>query len=152
VRLVEARAAVPLPPAEVLELWLNTERWPTFVEGFGHLVQAEPGWPEPGARAIWESIPGGRGRVTERILERDARRIVSEVSEEALGGTQTLRVEAAQGADGSVVDLALEYELTRSGPLREVADAIFIKRALRDSLRRTLRRFAVEAEEEAGLR
>jgi hypothetical protein len=33
-----------------------------------------------------------------------------------------------------------------------VADAIFIRRALRDSLRRTLFRFAVEAEEEAGLR
>jgi hypothetical protein len=33
-----------------------------------------------------------------------------------------------------------------------VADALFIRRALRDALRRTVGRFAVEAEEEAGLR
>jgi hypothetical protein len=33
-----------------------------------------------------------------------------------------------------------------------VADALFIRRALRDALRRTLFRFTVEAEEEAGLR
>ena len=33
-----------------------------------------------------------------------------------------------------------------------VTDMLFIRRALRDSLERTLRRFAVEAEEEAGLR
>jgi hypothetical protein len=39
----------------------------------------------------------------------------------------------------------------RYGPLRAVADFIFIRRALRDSLRRTLRRFAVEAAEEARL-
>jgi hypothetical protein len=149
---VEARAPVVLAPGEALGLWLDTRRWPTFVEGFGHLVQTEPEWPEPGARVIWESIPGGRGRVTERIVEREPRRVVSEVFEEALRGTHTVRVEAAPDAGGSVVDLALEYELTRGGPFRELADAIFIKRALRDALRRTLRRFAVEAEEEAGLR
>jgi hypothetical protein len=33
-----------------------------------------------------------------------------------------------------------------------VADAVFIRRAIRDSLRRTMFRFSVEAEEEAGLR
>jgi len=33
-----------------------------------------------------------------------------------------------------------------------VTDLLFIRRALGDSLGRTLRRFAVEAEEEAGLR
>jgi hypothetical protein len=101
---------------------------------------------------VWESIPGGRGRVTERIVERDPRRVVTEVFEDALGGTQTVRVEAAPGGGGSVLDLSLEYELTRGGPFRELADAIFIRRALRDALRRTLRRFAVEAEDEAGLR
>jgi hypothetical protein len=152
VRRVEARGAVALAPGEALGLWLDTDRWPTFVEGFGHIVQVEPEWPEPGARVTWESIPGGRGRVTERIAERDPRRVVSEVFEDALGGTQTVRVEAAPGGGGSVVDLALEYELTRGGPFRELADAIFIRRALRDALRRTLRRFAVEAEDEAGLR
>ena len=48
--------------------------------------------------------------------------------------------------------MSLEYELTRYGPLGGVADALFIRRALRDSLRRTLYRFTIEAEEEANLR
>ncbi len=151
-RLVEARGSVPLAPAEALELWTNTDRWPTFVEGFGRLVEAEPEWPEPGARVAWDSIPGGRGRVIERVIERDPGRVVTQVSEDALAGMQTFRVEPAPGAGGSVVELALEYKLSGGGPFRDLADAIFIKRALRDSLRRTVRRFAVEAEEEAGLR
>ena len=53
--------------------------------------------------------------------------------------------------DGSEAELSLEYELAKYGPLRGVADALFIRRALRDMLRRTLRRFAIEAEEEASL-
>jgi hypothetical protein len=35
--------------------------------------------------------------------------------------------------------------------LRGLADALFIRRALRDSLRRTLSRVRIEAEEEARL-
>ncbi len=50
------------------------------------------------------------------------------------------------------MELSLEYTLTRYGPLNALADVLFMRRALRDSLARTVRRFAVEAEEEAGLR
>jgi hypothetical protein len=64
-------------------------------------------------------------------------------------GTQTLRVLPA--SDGSEAELSLEYELVKYGPLRGVADALFIRRALRDMLRRTLFRFGIEAEEEARL-
>ncbi|MGH2801570.1 MAG: hypothetical protein ACRDL4_00800, partial [Thermoleophilaceae bacterium] len=53
---------------------------------------------------------------------------------------------------GSRAELSLEYRLSKYGPLGVVADAIFIRRAIRDSLRRTLFRFALEAEEEASLR
>jgi hypothetical protein len=73
-----------------------------------------------------------------------------QVFEEALMGTQTLRV--APAPDGAEVELTLEYQLAKYGPLAGLADAIFIRRALRDSLRRTLYRFAVEAQDEAGLR
>jgi hypothetical protein len=65
-------------------------------------------------------------------------------------GLQSFR--AAESQNGSRVELSLEYTLTKYGPLGGLADAIFIRRALRDSLQRTLARFAVEAEEEAGLR
>ena len=59
--------------------------------------------------------------------------------------------EVGAGADAAEVELSLEYELARYGPLRGLADALFIRRALRDALRRTLYRFAIEAEEEASL-
>ena len=70
--------------------------------------------------------------------------------EERLVGVQTFR--AAESEGGARVELSLEYTLTKYGPLGAVADVIFIRRALRDSLRRTLFRFQIEAEEEAGLR
>ena len=54
-------------------------------------------------------------------------------------------------ASGCEVLVELDYELNEGGPLRAVADLIFIRRALRDSIRRTLQRFAVEAAEEAAL-
>ena len=98
---------------------------------------------------VWESTPDGRGRVTETVAENAPERFATHVYEKALTGTQTLR--ALPASDGSEVELSLEYELTRYGPLRGVADALFIRRALRDSLRRTLYRFAIEAEEEAEL-
>jgi hypothetical protein len=149
VRRASARAALPLTPPEVLRLWADVERWPSFVEGFARRLQLSPEWPARGARVVWESTPDGRGRVTEAVKESESDRFSTQVFEEALAGTQTLRVLPA--SDGSEVELSLEYELAKYGPLRGVADALFIRRALRDMLRRTLRRFAIEAEEEARL-
>jgi hypothetical protein len=134
----------------VLALWSDVERWPSFVEGFARRLELAPDWPAEGARVVWESTPDGRGRVTETVTENSSDRFATQVFEEALAGTQMLRVVPAE--DGSEVELSLEYELQRYGPLAGVADAIFIRRALRDALRRTLFRFGVEAEEEAGLR
>ncbi len=150
-RTAEARIAVPLDPDDALTLWADPARWPAFVEGFGRIESVDRDWPGPGAKAVWDSTPGGRGRVTEQVTERDGARLSMQVFEDALAGTQTFA--AAPGPDGgSVVQLRLDYELARGGPLRGVADWVFIRRALRDALRRTLQRFAVEAEEEAGLR
>ena len=149
-RRAGATASVPLTPAEALRLWTNVERWPTFVEGFARQLERSPGWPERGARVVWESNPEGRGRVTETVTDNTPDRFSTQVFEEALMGTQTLRVVPA--SNGSEVELSLEYELVKYGPLAGVADAIFIRRALRDALRRTLFRFGIEAEEEAGLR
>jgi hypothetical protein len=98
---------------------------------------------------VWESKPDGRGRVTETVVESRADLFSTQVYEAALAGTQTLR--ALPADDGSEVELALEYELSRYGPLGGVADALFIRRALRDMLRRTLYRFGIEAEEAARL-
>jgi len=149
VRRASARATVPLTPPEALGLWAEVDRWPSFIEGFARPLEVVRGWPEVGGRVVWESTPDGRGRVTETVTERTADRFSTQVYESALVGTQTLRVLPAN--DGSEVELSLEYELARYGPLRGLADAIFIRRALRDALKRTLFRFAIEAEEEARL-
>jgi hypothetical protein len=149
VKRASARSPLPLPPAEVLRLWSDVDRWPTFVEGFARRLELTESWPEPGSRIVWESTPDGRGRVTEAVKESESDRFSTQVYETALTGVQTFRALPANG--GSEVELSLEYQLTRYGPLRGLADALFIRRALRDSLRRTLYRFAVEAEEETRL-
>lgn len=149
-RTAGAGTDVPLAPAAALALWADVSRWPSFVEGFARLVENDPGWPAPDARLVWESVPAGRGRVTEKVVESSEDRIATMVFEERLAGRQEFRV--APGPRGAAVELSLEYTLNKYGPLGVVADALFIRRAIRDSLRRTLFRFGVEAEEEAGLR
>jgi hypothetical protein len=151
VRRASAQADLVLTPEAALRLWCDPDRWPTFVEGFARVLERSPDWPAEGARVVWESKPSGRGRVTEKVVAAPGPdRFATQVFEERLHGTQTLRVVESEG--GSRAELALEYQLTKYGPLGAVADAIFIRRAIRDMLRRTLRRFSVEAEEEAGLR
>jgi hypothetical protein len=154
-RTAGASAPLALDPPSAIELWTDVRRWATFVEGFGHTLELADEWPEEGARVVWESTPGGRGRVTEKVVERTVlggggRVFATQIFEAALIGIQRLR--AVPVAHGSAVELTLEYELNKYGPLRAVADVLFIGRAQRDALRRTLARFAVEAEEEAGLR
>jgi hypothetical protein len=140
---------LPLTPAEALRLWSDVDRWPSFIEGYARRLELTEAWPEPGGRVVWQSTPDGRGRVTETVTENTTDHFSTQVYEQALMGTQTLR--ALPTSDGSEVELSLEYELARYGPLGAVADALFIRRALRDALRRTLFRFSVEAEEEARL-
>ena len=134
-----------MPPTEAEALWTDLERWPAFVEGFARLVNAGSRWPEPGSQVVWESIPGGRGRVTETVEEREpGRRFVTAVSEERMRGTQTATFEP-DGEGGTLVEVELEYELEQGGPLAAIANALFIRRAISDAIARGLQRFAVEA-------
>jgi hypothetical protein len=149
-RTASAEAEVPLTPEAALRLWTDVSRWSTFVEGFARVVELDPQWPAEGSRAIWESGPAGRGRVTEKVADGDPGRFSTMVFEDRLAGRQTFRAIESEG--GARVELSLEYTLTKYGPLGPLADVIFIRRALRDSLRRTIARFEVEAQEEAGLR
>jgi hypothetical protein len=150
-RTARAEGEVALTPEAALRLWTDVSRWPAFVEGFARVLEQDAAWPAPGARLVWESVPTGRGRVTEKVTD-DAGtdRFATLVFEDRLAGRQTLRAIESEG--GCRVELSLEYTLTRYGPFGVLADVIFIRRALRDALRRTLYRFAVEGQEEAGLR
>ena len=149
-RRAAATAEVPLDPEAAVELWIDLRRWPSFMEGFARLVSESGGWPAKGSKAVWESGPGGRGMVTEKVTQRSARSFAARVVEERLVGVQSFRAEPAES--GSRVEVALDYELTSPSPLRGLTDMLFIRRALRDSLARTLRRYAVEADDDAGLR
>jgi hypothetical protein len=145
---VRESAVVALPPASAERLWTDTGRWPTFVDGFKRVIEQDPRWPEVGSKVVWESSPAGRGRVTERVTANIPGRFETGVFEEQLVGTQTVTFEP--GDADTVVTIALEYELQKGGPLRPLTDVLFIRRALAEMLRRTLRRFATEAAEQAG--
>lgn len=131
-------------------MWEDVRLWPAWVEGFGRLEEQAPDWPAVGAKVVWVSGPGGRGRVTEKVVVHEPTRFATNVFEDRLRGLQTL--EALEDGEGSRVRLSLEYELTSESPLRGLTDVLFIRRALRDAMTRTLRRFALEAQEQAGLR
>lgn len=161
-RQARADAVVDLPPDEALAIWTDVERWRSFVDGFARAEQVTPDWPEPGAEVVWRSTPEGRGRVTERVEsyeapppapdvapESEPGRLVTRVADDSLEGTQTATF--ALGPEGTHLELELEYELRGGGGrLRGVTDLLFIRRALRDSLRRTVEAFVAEAAPEAS--
>ncbi len=149
-RAVEVLADVELEPEPAAELWRDVRRWPGFVEGMQRLEEQGSDWPAEGSKVVWVSGPGGRGRVTEKVASSEPARFCTRVFEDRLSGTQTASFQVREGG-GSVLRLSLEYDLVGDGPLKGVTDLLFIRRALRDSLRRTARRFAVEAAEDLEL-
>jgi uncharacterized membrane protein len=150
VGLTKEIIAVDLEPARAWELWTDVTRWPAFVDGFAHVDRIDESWPAEGAKLRWRSVPAGRGVVTERVVASEpGSRFVTQMLEERMTGAQAVRFEADE--EGSLVEIELDYTLVRTGPLAGITDVLFIRRALTDSLRRTLRRFAVEAAEEVTL-
>lgn len=150
-RSVQVMGNIELEPEPAVELWRDVRRWPGFVEGLQRIEEQGAGWPAEGSRVVWASGPGGRGIVTEKVAATTATSFSTRVFEDRLMGTQTAAFRPREGG-GSVITLTLDYQLTGDNPLKAVTDLLFIRRALRDSLRRTAGRFAIEAQEDAGLR
>ena len=88
-----AARRVELDPDRAWALWTDVQRWAAFVEGFSGIAERSPDWPAEGARVVWTSTPGGRGRVSEKVKvsERPAR-FATRVFEEALSGVQLVDV------------------------------------------------------------
>ena len=148
--VVREAIATRLDPERAFELWTDVRRWPTFVDGFARPRRMDDEWPAEGAKLVWESTPDGRGTVTERVTESEpGRRLVTDVLEERCTGVQTVSFEPDE--EGSVVELELDYELSKGGALRGITDVLFIRARQAEALRRTLKRFATEAAEEAEL-
>ncbi len=130
--------------SEAERLWYDLERWPSFVDGFAHVVRREGDWPKAGSRIVWDSVRAGRGRVSERVTAYEVRAAQTvEVEDPRMTGTQTVSF-APAGEGRCRVSLELDYRLKQGGPLAPVVDALFVRRAVRDALRRTLSRFARE--------
>ncbi len=128
-------------------LWYDTTRWPTFIDGLAHVAKVEGDWPRAGARVLWDAQPGGRGRVMERVEAYEARggQTVA-VEDERIRGTQSIGFEPH--GDGVRVTLTLDYAIKQERGVPFFVDRAFVRRPMRDSLRRTLARFARECRAE----
>ncbi|MEA2253891.1 MAG: hypothetical protein QOI62_1829 [Solirubrobacteraceae bacterium] len=149
---VRASIEVPGLAGEAETLWYDTARWPAFVDGLHHVALLEGDWPRAGSRVVWDSNPGGRGRVQERVTGYAARDGQSlEVEDEKLSGVQ--RVSFVPGRRSVTVTLDLRYRLKEPRPGMALVDLLFVRRPQRESLQRTLRRFRTEviAERESSL-
>jgi hypothetical protein len=149
---VRASVQIAVLASEAEALWYDTTRWPTFIDGLHHIARLEGDWPHEGARVLWDSNPGGRGRVQERVsayVARDGQTV--EVEDEKIRGTQ--RVTFSPSETGVTVTLELRYEVKDEKPAMALVDLLFIRRPQRDSLLRTLRRFRTElaAERESSV-
>jgi hypothetical protein len=149
---VRASVVVPGLASEAEALWYDTTRWPTFVDGLHHIARLEGDWPRAGARVLWDSPPGGRGRVQERVtayVAREGQTVA--VEDEKIHGTQRVTFTPIEG--GVTVALELEYVLKEQRPGMAFVDLLFIRRPQRESLQRTLRRFRTEvaAEREGSI-
>ena len=142
-----ASITVPGRAADAEALWYDPHRWGSWVDGFGHIVKLDGEWPERGARLLWDSPPGGRGRVQERVVAYESRTGQTvEVEDGTFAGRQ--QVAFKPGSGEVEVTLSLEYEIKDRTALTPIVDRLFVRRAMTDSLRRTLTRFANERKAE----
>ena len=142
-----ATVSVPGRAADAEALWYDPDRWASWIEGFHHVVTLEGDWPNVGARVVWDSTPGGRGRVMERVVAFEARTGQTlEVEDASMRGLQ--RVAFAPAPDHVDVTLSLEYEIKDRTLITPLVDVLFVHRAMNDALRRTVTRFANERKAE----
>jgi polyketide cyclase/dehydrase/lipid transport protein len=146
-----AQIDVPGTVEDAEELWYDVRRWPSFIDGFGHVHRRDADWPREGTTLVWNSPPNGRGRVVERVVAQNrGEDITVEVEDPRVRGTQRIVFRPLQ--DGVEVTLALDYQLKQGSIFRPLTDVLFIRRAVRDSLRRTLQRFSRELAADRELR
>lgn len=143
-RTIRARRVLPgARVAEAEALWLDLRRWPGFVDGFASFGLWHGEWPQVGSRLLWDSRPDGRGRVCEQVVAHEPGTSHQvRVEDGRLRGTQT--VHFAVLGNSCEIALELAYELKRPGVGGALTDVFFVRHALRESLRRTLDRFAIE--------
>jgi hypothetical protein len=110
-----ASASIDVPglASEAEALWYDPVRWPSWVDGFGHVVELSDGWPAEGT-LLWNSTPEGRGRVLETVTAYEPRSGQTLAVEDGrLRGTQQVRFEPGPDAVKRRGDMELEGEASR---------------------------------------
>jgi uncharacterized membrane protein len=135
--------------ADAWTYYFEPSGWPAWVDGFGSVESAD-GYPEGGGTLVWRSSPAGRGTVREQVLAHEARTLhrISFTDPESSG---ELTTRFAVEGEGTRVTLELSYRLASGGIFAWLTERLFVRGQMRGSLRRTLARFRLEAEELAGL-
>ena len=148
---VKVTAEVPGRISEAEALWYDLSRWPAFVDGFGHVKSVDESWPASGTLK-WDSTPHGRGRVVERVTRFEQRvGQTVQIEDETLRGEQTLAFTGGPGGETTRITITFEYSLKDQRPLSALTDLLFIRRAVREALQRTVDRFARERRGDAEL-
>lgn len=143
-RHATATQVVDATPDAVLALWEDYDRWPSFVEGCARVMEKGGEWPAVGSWVVWRSHTGGRGTVREEVVDSPGSSFATTTLDSSVVGRQTLSVAVLPDGSGTELTLDLEYELVDASIFQATMDWVFIRRALRDSLRRTLARFSDE--------
>jgi hypothetical protein len=142
---VEVTLGFPGSVHDAESLWYDTGRWVAWVDGLDAVVSVDGDWPRIGATVVWQSGPAGRGRVTERVVEYEPLGGQTvDVKDDALTGRQSVRFTPDEHA--VEITLRLEYRVTKRSIVTPIVDLLFIRNAVRASLRATLARFGLELE------
>ena len=124
--------------------WYDLARWPAWVDGLERIVDVGSDWPQRGGRIVWQSVPAGRGRVTETVAAyAPLSGQTVEVDDDSISARQTVAFVPA-GDDSVEVRLTLDYEIKRRSLFTPLIDWLFIRRAMERSLRATVTRFGLE--------
>jgi uncharacterized membrane protein len=145
-RAVAVALKFPGTVHEAESCWYDTAGWPAWVEGLAEVMEVSGDWPAVGAEVVWQSGPAGRGRVSERVVAHEllAGQTV-EVRDDSIRGRQSVSFSPASEEEVEIT-LRLEYELHKRSLFTPILDALFIRRAIAQSLRDTLSRFGAELE------
>lgn len=148
--VVRAKINVPHGASLAEQIWYDPQRWASLLDGFGRLGEVEDDWPHVGAAAVWHSSPGGRGRVTEVVTEYVPRdHCITRVHDDSIIGTQTITFRPHE--EGTEIELALEYSISKRNPFTPVMDVLFVRGQQRLALQRTLDRLRIELRGEQDL-
>lgn len=146
-REVGAEIEIDAPLADVWAVYFDPAGWRRWVDGFARITAGD-GYPERGGTLSWESTPAGRGRVTERVIEHEPRRLHRvEYSDPGSSGQLETRFEmvpAGERVRRTRVSQKLSYELREAGPFGAITDVLFIRSQMRGSLERTLAELRLE--------